>query len=153
MPYLTSIFIAAAPSAPMQPRPFVQAIAGVGLEGDRYANRTGTFAKPVPTKPDHVTLIESEAVEAAQRDYGLAIDASQTRRNLVVTGVPLNHFVGRLFRIGQAVFRGVELCEPCGHLERLTCTGIKKALIHRGGLRAEIVQGGELAAGDRVEWD
>lgn len=150
---LVAIYLTSSPGAPLEARDSASAVAGIGLDGDRYANRTGTFAKPNPSKPDHVTLIESEAIEAALRDYQLDITAAMTRRNLVTRGVPLNHLVGQTFRVGGVTIRGVELCEPCGHLERLTCAGIKKALIHRGGLRAEIVEGGAIQVGDEVTWD
>jgi hypothetical protein len=39
------------------------------------------------------------------------------------------------------------LCEPCAHLERLTQPGTLKGLIHRGGLRADILSGGPIATG------
>jgi MOSC domain-containing protein YiiM len=146
---LVGIFITDRSALPMQSVAQVEALAGQGLAGDRYAAGEGTFAKPNdPTR--HVTLIEREAVEAVRRDYGLPLDPEETRRNLLTAGVPLNHLVGHTFRVGGVLLRGLELCEPCGHLEKLTRPGIKKALLHRGGLRAEIVEGGPLKVGDRV---
>jgi MOSC domain-containing protein YiiM len=122
----------------------VEAIPGQGLAGDRRA-------KGKPTEPlNQVTLIEIEALTAAARDYNLAIEPLLTRRNLVTEGVPLNHLVGVEFQVGEVVLRGIELCEPCGYLERQTFPGIKKALLHRGGLRAEIVRGGKIQLGDRI---
>ena len=96
----------------------VHAIPGVGLEGDRYALRQGTFYKPEPDF--ELTLIEAEAIEALQRDYHVELAPGEARRNLVTRGVALNHLVGRDFQIGEVKARGIRLCEPCDHLQRLT---------------------------------
>ena len=91
-----------------------------------------------------------EALVGLGQEYKLELDASQSRRNLLTEGVPLNHLVGKEFRVGSVRLKGVELCEPCGHLEKLTIKGVKKGLGHRGGLRAQIVAGGTLRVGDTV---
>ena len=144
---LVAIYIAPTRSAPMQHVENVMAEAGCGLVGDRNHRPSGrTRSKP----HGEVTLIENEAVETAAADYGLTFEAASSRRNLVTEGVPLNQLVGRTFRVGSVVLRGIELCEPCSHLEKLTVPGIQKALRHRGGLRAQIVNGGTLTVGDRV---
>jgi MOSC domain-containing protein YiiM len=127
----------------------VEAIAGRGLLGDRYCRDEGTFSKP--GSPDReVTLIESEALEGMAQQTDLRLKPHEARRNLVTRGVPLNHLVGKEFLVGSVVLRGIRLCEPCGHLESLTVKGVEKGLCHRGGLRAQIVQGGVLHAGDVV---
>lgn len=126
-----------------------EALAERGLEGDRYCSARPT--QPPPGRvPTDVTLIESEAVAALEQDLGLTLEPALSRRNLLTRGVPLNHLVGREFLVGTVRLRGVELCEPCGHLERLTVPGIQQALCHRGGLRARIVTGGRLRVGDLV---
>ncbi len=123
----------------------IEAVAGRGLVGDRFFRGEGLG------KPDQeVTLIESEALEAAAREDGLRLDLGQARRNLVTRGVPLNHLVGREFTVGGVLLRGLRLCEPCGHLEAMTVAGMQKSLCHRGGLRAQVVRGGTLRAGDAV---
>ena len=123
-----------------------EAVAGRGLAGDRY------FESEKPNDPEReITLIESEAVEAVNRDENLVLEASETRRNLLTRGVALNHLVGREFRVGSVLLRGVELCEPCSRLEKLTRPRMMKALLHRGGLRASILEGGTLREGDRIE--
>jgi MOSC domain-containing protein YiiM len=155
---LEAIFIGPVKTAPMQQVQSVQAIAGKGLRGDRYSFARGTFSdqpddapEPETTKPGtQVTLIEAEAIEAAAHDCEIVIEPAQSRRNLLVRDVPLNHLVGREFFVGQVRLRGIKLCEPCGHLEKLTIEGVKKALLHRGGLRAEILASGELQPGDVV---
>jgi MOSC domain-containing protein YiiM len=147
---LLAIGITTTGSQPMESRQRVTAITGQGLEGDRYANGQGTFQKG-PAKPlEQVTLIEREALQSAARDYSVNITHLDTRRNLLTADVPLNHLVGKEFCIGEVILRGVELCEPCGHLEKLTYPNIKQSLLHRGGLRAEVVQGGHLQVGDEI---
>jgi MOSC domain-containing protein YiiM len=97
-----------------------------------------------------VTLIEIEAIEGLRREYEIAIDAAQARRNIVTRGIALNHFIDREFAVGEAVFRGTRLCEPCAHLEKLTVKGVRRGLIHRGGLRADVVRGGIIRVGDVI---
>jgi formylglycine-generating enzyme required for sulfatase activity len=128
----------------------VRAHAGKGLEGDRYFDRTGTYSKRVG--PAHeLSLIESEALEALRREAGIELEPRLSRRNLVTIGVPLNHLVGREFTIGRVVVRGMELCEPCGHMEKLSgARGARAGLVHRGGLRCAIVTGGILRVGDPI---
>ena len=133
---------------PMISVPEVRAIAGAGLEGDRYCRERGTFSKKSPS--NQVTLIEAEALEAAGRDYGLEVAAEESRRNVLTCGVALNHLVGREFQIGEVRLRGLKLCEPCTHLQNLTGKPVLKALRHRGGLRAEILSGGVIKVGERI---
>ena len=125
----------------------VRAVAGKGLEGDRYANGVGTFSGQVGSGRE-VTLIEVEAITSLAREYDVEIDPADSRRNLVTQDLPLNHLVGREFKVGDVILRGSRLCEPCGHLETLTRPGVRRGLVHRGGLRADIVDGGVIRAGD-----
>jgi len=147
-----SIHIATAAEAPMRGVPEIQALAGVGLEGDRYATVSGSFsAKPKPGR--QVTLIEAEAIEALEQELGLRLAPGESRRNLVTRGVALNHLVGRDFTVGAVRLRGYELCEPCQGLARMTAKPqILPGLVHRGGLRAEILDGGLIRVGDAVTW-
>jgi MOSC domain-containing protein YiiM len=125
-------------------------VAGMGLEGDRYYLRQGSYTKKWDESRE-VTLIESEALEALARDYKLQISPAESRRNIATRGVALNHLVGQEFRIGQAILRGIRLCEPCSHLEQLTGREVRSGLVHRGGLRAQIVQSGTVQVGDSIE--
>jgi len=133
----------------------VHARPGKGLEGDRYFKEVGTYSgKPGPRGAPparEVTLIELEAIEALKRDYGIELDPGDIRRNIVTHGVPLNHLVGREFRVGDVAMRGIRLCEPCAHLEELTRRGVLRALVHRGGLRAQILTDGVIRVGDAVQ--
>jgi len=137
---LISIYTSTKAGDPMRSVDSITAVAGRGLEGDRYFD-----AKKKPGQ--QVTLIEREAVEALGRDYGATLAPGDARRNLVTDGVALNHLVGREFSIGDVRLRGVRLCEPCTHLQQLTGVKVLPGLVHRGGLRAEILQGGELKPG------
>jgi MOSC domain-containing protein YiiM len=146
---VASIHIAPAGTAPVISLGEIQAIAGKGLEGDRYYLQTGTYSK-TPGSGRQVTLIEIEAIEALKREYQIDIDAAQARRNIVTRGVALNHLIDREFAIGEVVLHGTRLCDPCSHLEKLTAKGTLRGLIHRGGLRADIVRGGIIRVGDVI---
>lgn len=147
---LLAIQIAPSAKLPMQAVEQIEAIASRGLAGDRYAECKGAFQHGKIEPSQEVTLIESEAISAAVEKYKLDISHAITRRNLLTKGVPLNHLVGQTFSVGSVTLRGIELCEPCSYLEE--CTGIllKKALLHRGGLRAQIIAGGTLRVGDEI---
>ncbi len=146
--YIESIYIAAAARGPLELREQAVAIPGVGLEGDRYALKQGTFFKPEPAF--ELTLIEREALEALRRDYDIELAPAEARRNIVTRGVGLNHLVGKEFRIGTVLVRGIRLCEPCEHLQKLTGKQLIKGLRHRGGLRAQILTEGIVHVGDAV---
>ncbi len=126
------------PSAALAPVESVAALAGRGLKGDRQFCEEG--ARPGGA----LTLIEAEALE----DVGLT--GAQSRRQVVVRGVRLNDLVGKRFLVGGVECLGVELCEPCLHLQQLTRPGIIKDLIHRGGLNADILTDGQISVGDSV---
>lgn len=146
---VASIHIAAAAAGPMVLVSEVRAVPGKGLEGDRYFKQAGTYSNN-PGSGRDVTLIEIEALEALKRDYGIVLGPGESRRNIVTRGVPLNHLVGRDFKVGAVTLRGVRLCEPCSHLEGLSRKGVQRALIHRGGLRAEIATGGTIRVEDPI---
>jgi len=96
-------------------------------------------------------LIETEALEALQRDYGETLAPVESRRNIATRGVPLNHLVGKQFRLGEVVVQGIRLCEPCGHLQKVSGKEkVKEGLQHRGGLRAQILKSGLIRTGDVV---
>jgi MOSC domain-containing protein YiiM len=126
--------------------------AGRGLEGDRYFEQRGTFSDAQDRGHD-LTLIESEALDSLSLPAG-QLTPEDARRNVVTRGIDLNALVGRTFRVGEVECFGQRLCEPCAHLERLTAKagkpGALRALIHRGGLRADILEGGEIRVGDAI---
>lgn len=123
----------------------VKALAGQGLEGDRYSRGQGTWSH-WPGDGRQLTLIETAVVERIERDFG--VPAASLRRNLVVSGALLNELVGVDFILGEVRLRGVRLCDPCAYLEKLTVPGMAAALSDCGGLRADILQGGTLRLHD-----
>jgi MOSC domain-containing protein YiiM len=145
---LEAIYIS--PSATTLPHSVqsVRALAGRGLEGDRYALGCGTFSASPGQR--EVSLIEAEELDRFVREYGHRLDAAQSRRNLLTRGVRLNGLVGCSFLVGSVPMRGLRLCEPCAHLGRLTTAPVLPGLVHRGGLSAEILQDGDLAVGDSI---
>lgn len=144
-----SINIAPDGAAPMQTVNEARAIPGRGIEGDRYYDHKGTFSKPQPDR--ELTLIEAEAIEAMKTELDVDYGLSDSRRNVVTRGVPLNHLVGKEFWIGEVKARGLRLCEPCSHLQKLSHEKVLPGLTHRGGLRAQILIEGVIRVGDAVQ--
>ncbi len=150
MPHILEILIATSPSSPMVPQPSIRAIPGRGLEGDRYFAGTGTFS-PHPQKPDfEITLIQQEHLEAFASASGIPFTSRDARRNLVTTGIDLNTLVGHDFQVGSVKLRGIRLCEPCNYLAKQTHPEVLRGLVHKGGLRAQIISAGEINIGDKL---
>ena len=147
---LVGIYTASGEGVAMVASDSIQAVKGSGLVGDRYANGVGHYsAKGGPGR--EVTLIEREAIAAVNAEQGLDLGEHEARRNLVTEGVPLNHLVGRTFRVGTVVFYGFRLAPPCAYLAALTQKeGLVRALANRAGLRADILVGGLLHVGDTI---
>jgi MOSC domain-containing protein YiiM len=135
---VVAIHLGAARNPELWPVESVRAVAGKGLDGDRHFHAEGAPAGQA------LTLVEEEAVE----DVGLAPGA--TRRQVTTRGVRLNDLIGKRFRVGEVECYGVELCEPCAHLERMTRPGIMRDLVHRAGINADILSDGTIAVGDDV---
>lgn len=147
MPEATVVAIFTAPEkhVPLVSRDEVNAVAGRGLEGDRYFNAEG-WDEP----KREITLVELEAVEAANRDYDLGLTPEDMRRQIVTKGIALNHLVDREFTVGDVRCRGIKLNEPCNHLRKLADKPLIKPMIHRGGLRAQILESGTIRVGDPI---
>ena len=138
------IAIAAERHALPAPVERVRAEAGRGLEGEYHFSER-------PDPGQSVTLIAAEALEGLREDAGIELSHEASRRNVLTRGVDLNALLGRRFSVGAVECEGVELCEPCNTLVKLTGErGVLRGLVHRGGLRADIVSGGEIAVGDPV---
>lgn len=144
---LVKIYTAPEAGAPMQAQREVRAVAGRGLEGDRYFYGEGTFSRwPGPHR--EVTLVAEEDLQAMARETGIALPPEESRRNLLVHGVSLRTLVRQEFHIGNVLLRGIRSCQPCKRLERLTGRdGLLRALVDRGGLRAQVLESGLLRPG------
>jgi MOSC domain-containing protein YiiM len=143
--HVEAIFVASEPGELPAPVERVRAYAGRGLEGNRY------FWEDGDAPPGRgVTLIAAEAMDAVALEGNVSIEPAATRRNVLTRGIEVNELVGKRFRIGDVECQGVELCEPCAHLESMTQPGVIKALVHRGGLNADILTDGEINVGDPV---
>jgi hypothetical protein len=136
-----ALVIAPAAEAPVATVEEAVAVAGQGLQGDRYAAGAGTFASGRPGSA--LTLVDAAVLDSLGRDV-------DHRRNVVVRGTDLNALVGREFMLGEVRCRGRRLCEPCAHLDRLNGGGVLRPLVHRGGLRADVVLDGTVHVGDRL---
>ncbi len=143
---LLAIHVAEAGRQPMQARTQATLIAGQGVAGDRYALGTGKYS----AFPDirEVTLIEIETIEALRRDHGIDLPLEAHRRNLTTRAVPLNHLVGRRFRVGAVLLEGGRLNTPCRYLDLVTGLAVCDMLVQRSGLNARILEGGEIRPGD-----
>ena len=149
--FVEGLFKCAIAGEEMEIRESLNLIEGRGIEGDRYLLGTGYYSRR-PHEDRQVTLIESETLDAIERDQGIAFPPQETRRNIVTRGVPLAHLVGRNFRIGDTVLFGGRLNVPCKYLEDLNDRpGIFNALVNRSGLNARIISGGEIRLGDPIE--
>ncbi len=142
-----SINITPQAEAPMKSVDEVRAIPGRGLEGDRYFDNKGR----APEVKRELTLIEAEAIEAFKSELNVDYGLGDSRRNVVTRGVPLNHLVGKEFWVGEVKARGIMLCEPCAHLQKLTVKQVLPGLIHRAGLRAQILTEGTIRVGAAVK--
>jgi MOSC domain-containing protein YiiM len=146
---VTSIHIAETAGGALKGLDSVRAVAGRGLEGDRYFEKVGTYSD-TPGTGREVTLVEAESIEALELEHGVKLGPGESRRNIMTRGVALNHLVGQEFKVGEVTLRGARLCEPCSHLASLTHAKALPGLVHRGGLRADIVEGGVIRLGDSV---
>lgn len=140
---VAALFVAADAEQPPKRVETVEAVAGRGLKGDRYHDGRGTFSGP--GRGYELTLVEADVLDE------IGLPWAEARRNVVTTGVALNALVGRRFRIGDVVCIGRRLAEPCAHLERLTRPGLMRPLVHRAGLRADILEGGTIGVGATIE--
>jgi MOSC domain-containing protein YiiM len=149
---VVALAVADVATAAMRPITQAHALAGRGLAGDRYAAKAGTFTPAGGAGRGYdLTLIQAEFLDELPLPDGRRLDYVDARRNVVTRGIELNALVGRRFRVGDVECLGQRLCEPCAHLERLTTSGVLRGLIHRGGLRADVLTDGEISIGSRIE--
>jgi MOSC domain-containing protein YiiM len=141
---IEGIFVAPTAGAPAEALEEARAVAGVGLDGDRHSTGDGTFPSGMPGSA--LTLIEAEVCES----FDPPLEASVHRRNVVTRGIDLNALVGHEFTVGAVRCRGMRLCEPCTVVDGYASQPILRALVHRGGLRADILEDGVIRTGDTI---
>jgi hypothetical protein len=147
-----AIALAKRATDPMREVDHAQALAGRGLDGDRYAAKEGTFTPTNDTMRGYdLTFIDAGVLDDLSLPNGTRLGYAEARRNIVTRGIDLNALVGRRFRVGEVECLGQRLCEPCSHLEHLTTKGALRQLIHRGGLRADILTDGHITTGTVIE--
>lgn len=145
------IFVTPTMGGRTESRESARALAGRGLDGDRYASGQGFYTRePAPAGARQLTLIEAEILDAVFEETGIRLDPDEQRRNIITRGVGLNALVEKQFRIGDVSCIGVMLCEPCARLVELTGKNVLRPLVHRGGLRAAILSDGLIRVGDVV---
>jgi MOSC domain-containing protein YiiM len=144
-----AIYIGAHEAGPLHEVPEVVAESARGLVGDRkHHDALPPHKRGEPGR--NLTLIEAESLEALATEHGIELGPGESRRQIVTRGVRLNPLVGKRFLVGDVECVGIELCEPCAHLQSLTQSGVMRGLAHRGGLRADILSGGTIRQGDPV---
>lgn len=143
------IYMASEASKPMVSRLEAEVIAGFGIEGDRYANKTGTYSKN-PTPGRHVTLIEAEVIEDIAQRLGIPLAPHDTRRNVTTRGIELNPLVGKKIQLGAVVLDVIRFCDPCAYLQTLVGRPVLKPLVDRAGIRCDVVTGGTIYVGDTI---
>ena len=146
--YLLSIHIAESGGEDMLELQEATLIEGVGIEGDRYATGRGIYSD----RPDirEVTLIDEETLIALKRDHNIELLPCEHRRNLTTRNVPLNHLVGRQFKVGGTVLEGGRLNTPCKYLQTLLNKKVFVPLLNRSGLNCRIIKGGKIVSGDLI---
>jgi MOSC domain-containing protein YiiM len=144
------IFIADRSGQPMHSVPEVVGEARRGLLGDRHC-RPADASPPAPDdEVNDVTLVEAEVLESLRDEHGIELRGDETRRNVLTRGVRLNDLIGQRFTVGGMLCEGVEICQPCAHMQKKVGKPVLKPLVHRGGLRARILASGTLHVGDRI---
>jgi len=145
------IFITAGAGQPMTSLAEAKAVAGSGLDGDRYAAGVGHYSDtPSPGGGRELTLIEAEVLESLRSELHVTLLPDECRRNVVTRGIRLEDLIGKHFRVGEVLCEGIRVCEPCVYLEGLTGKSVNAPLVHRGGLRANILEDGTLRIGNSV---
>ena len=145
---IEAIYIAREQGVPVERLEEVEALKGCGLEGDRYCSGTGHWSRF--GRDCEVTFVEAEDLDRIQAETGLRLKNGEHRRNVVTRGVKLGDLHRVRFRVGEAIFGYGKPCSVCRHIERVTETGMTRALKGRGGMCAKVIQGGRIRPGDAV---
>ena len=133
----------------------IQVKAGLGIVGDRY------FAQPAH-RTASVTVFAAESLDHLAHTLGTgplgpasfdaaSFDAADTRRNIVVRGLPIDGMRGEEFSLdtgqGAVLFRAHRPANPCAWMDVVLAPGAHRALRGRGGMRCEPLTSGTLTLG------
>tara|TARA_Y100000590_G_C15156883_1_gene802062 strand:- start:91 stop:531 length:441 start_codon:yes stop_codon:yes gene_type:complete len=123
----------------------ILAIAGKGLENDRFAKKNND-------KGNQLTIIQKEIIDEYNKNQGTSIPYINFRRNIISKNINLNEMIGKIIKIKNIEIKVIDLCEPCNHLQKLLKQeNLVKNLLHKGGIRCEILKGGKINIGDKIE--
>lgn len=148
---VTHLHVTARAFLPMRAMDAIELVAGRGIVGDRYhLDHEEGFYSEKPEDGRQVTLFEEEALECILRDHGITMLPEEHRRNVTTRGVPLNHLVGRRFRLGACLLEATRLSFPCRHIEEILEKPVFDPMVHRSGLNCRILEGGTLRVGDPI---
>lgn len=148
---IESIFISANAGGEVLSQSSVKLEAGRGIVGDRYYLFKGTYSKKLEKSHDfEITLIEREEIDAFNQATGLDYGTGVFRRNLVTRDIRLNDLVGKEFSIRDVKFKGIRLCEPCAYLSGLLGPEFIDLMVHKAGLRAQILVDGSIEVYDSI---
>ena len=149
---VVAIYVAAKAGGLLEPVEVAKLVSGKGIAGDRYFRRQGTFSEQLEGTADwEVTLIELEEILSYNEAQGTNWGAGDFRRNIVTRGVRLNNLVGKRFSLGASTLEGLRLCEPCAYLGSHLGPEIVRGMVHRAGLRARVVEEGDIRPGDGID--
>ncbi len=147
---VVALFIVDRRSAPMKQVQQLNALAGRGIEGDRYFMGTGTYSKK-PEPGRQVTLIKSEILESLRDEFDITVKPEESRRNVLTQGVEINELIGTEFFVGPVRLRAHRITQPCLHLEKLLDQpGLYQRLWDNGGISCEILSDGIIKPGDII---
>ena len=143
------LHVARAKGAPMEAVEEIELVKHIGVVGDRHALAPGEW--DASHAGEELTLVEAESLERLAREHDIHLRPGETRRTVTTRGMELNELVGRRFRVGEVIAEGVELCEPCSHLQSVLGRPIIRPLVHRAGIRVLLVEGGRIWVRDELE--
>ena len=150
-PQIDAIFVSPSKGQPMTSPQTIQAVAGKGLEGDRYFLGTGYYSGD-KVWDAHLTLMEREAIDTANAAQSKQFTPEMLRRNIITKNVKVKELIGKRFRIGEAVFEGWKEWPPCSYIAGMNdCQELLKLFAHSSGIGVNIVESGTISVGDAIE--
>lgn len=129
---------------PTEEKQSITCVAGKGIEGDRFFDYKKDYKGQITFF--NWSIYENVKKEIIQGD----LNPGAFRRNVLTQGVELNDLIGKRFTLGGLEFTGSAECSPCYWMDEACAPGTHEFLKGNGGLRAKIIQGGELHVGEHT---